>query len=134
MRVSSNAFARVCILRARRSRSLLAWWLALHVLLAVSVLTSTVGLIWSGMLLLAVCVHAWIRLPGSSILLLRFGDGSWAIPEQGRFKLQLAPNSSYSTVWVRLVFEADGARNTVLLLRDQMETEDWRRLQVAVRE
>ena len=61
------------------------------------------------------------------------------LPESMSLELQqrLAPGlgTAYTTLWARVVLtDAAGRRVPLLLLRDQFSAEDWRKIQVALRE
>jgi len=134
MRDSSVSFGTAYTLKAKPSRALFVWWYALHAVLALTVIALSLALYVSGPLLLAVVVHGYVQVPTSGVLLMRSGADRWSLPERRLFDLRLAPGTSFSTLWVRLVFAGEDAPRPVLLLKDQLTDEEWRQLQVAVRE
>lgn len=85
-------------------------------------------------MLVAVVLHGIARFPRTTDLLVHAQDGTWALPERGLFGLRLAPGTAWGNAWVDLVLRGPGRRVRLVLLRDQFPAEDWRRLQVAVRE
>jgi hypothetical protein len=88
----------------------------------------------AGALLTAVALHGIVRFPRATERLIQARDGSWALPSRGLAGLRLARGTAWGDTWVDLVLAGSGRRVRVLLLRDQLGAEDWRRLQVAVRE
>lgn len=106
----------------------------MHAALAASV----IALDWppeiAGVLLAAVVLHGIARWPRAAERLVRSQDGTWALPARGCFGLRLAQGTAWGNAWVELVLAGPGRRVRVVLLRDQLAAEDWRRLQVAVRE
>lgn len=110
----------------------------MHALLAGSALSLGAGF-GSGVAaaaLAAVCAHCVLRRPRSPQLVARHADGTWTVAGRALATgLALAPGTSWSTWYVALVLESGrGRRVRSLILRDQLEAEDWRRLQLAVRE
>lgn len=131
---SSSSSAPACV-KAERSRALVLWWVALHGLIGASFLMLAVGpgIRWLGLVLLL--AHGWWRRPASQGIVLLLGNGRWALPSSGRFRLRLGSGTAYTTLWARVVLiDAAGRREPLLLLRDQFSAEDWRKIQVALRE
>ena len=86
-------------------------------------------------LLAGVGIHGLARRPRTPRRLVLEPDGTWSIPEQGQWRLQLAPGTAWAAWYVELVLAgAARAPVRVLILRDQLDADAWRRLQVAVRE
>lgn len=131
---SSSSSAPACV-SAERSRALLLWWVALHGLIGACLFMLAVGpgVRWlAAMLLLA---HGWWRRPALTHGVLLLGNGYWALPARGRFRLAPGLGTAYTTLWARVVLtDAAGRRVPLLLLRDQFSAEDWRKIQVALRE
>lgn len=132
---SSKPSGPVCILRAERSRLLSIWWCLLHAVIGASVLMLPVGVL-AVVLLVPVLAHARWRWPtGQGGVLLLSGNDQWGLPVRGRFGLRPGPGTLHAPLWVRLVLtDAAGGPVVLLLLRDQFSAEDWRKIQVAVRE
>ncbi len=84
------------------------------------------------LLLVALGGH-WLRqAPKSTPILVRYPDGTWAVPELGRRALQLGAGSTYASWWIRLLLHDGRGTMKVLLLRDQFRTQDWRALRAAI--
>jgi hypothetical protein len=111
-----------------------AWWLALHGLLGAAAVSLEAGVV-SGAVVAACAVHGaarWPRIPPTVVYL---GDGLWAVPAWRRWALALAPASTYSGHWARLVLcSGHDFSAAVLLLRDQLDDDAWWRLQSVLRE
>lgn len=76
-----------------------------------------------------------LRFPKAPPVVLCGDQSAWALPEHGLFGLSLAAGTRYTALWARLVLvDPAGAATRVLLLADQFERADWRKLQVALRE
>jgi hypothetical protein len=109
------------------------WWALLHAVLGFSALLLDLPAGLTALALATVAAHALWRYPRTPRLLILHRDGTWAVPERGWHGLDLGPGTTWTTWYVELVFMAPaGAR--VLVLKDQLDTEDWRALQLAVRE
>jgi hypothetical protein len=80
-----------------------------------------------------VVAHGSMRFPRVPHLVVLNSDGSWAVPDRGGYNLTLAPGTSWTTWYVELVLSGP-KKLRIVLLRDQLGTEDWRALQRAVRE
>jgi hypothetical protein len=78
-------------------------------------------------------LHARGRRPTVCAALAVTADGRFALPDEGRFDLALAPASRSGPGWLILVF-ADRPGHRMLLLRDQLDAPAWRALRLAVRE
>ena len=108
------------------------WWWALHGVAAAGI----IGLpIWWPIrcLLLAALGGHWLRqAPKSSLILVRYPNGTWAAPELGRGALRLGAGSSYASWWIRLLLHDGQGTLTVLLLREQLRTRDWRALRAVL--
>jgi hypothetical protein len=84
-------------------------------------------------LLAAIGLH-WIGRRPRPVGVVVSADGMWCLPAAGAFRLELGEGTAFSTWWVRLELVDGRTTHAVLLLRDQLEPEAWRRLQLAVRE
>ena len=85
-------------------------------------------------LFMVLAAHAVIGFPRVPTPLVCAPNGVWALPELGMAGLRLARGTGWGSDWVELALVGPGGRRRVLLLCDQLAAEDWRRLQVAVRE
>jgi hypothetical protein len=85
-------------------------------------------------LLAAIAIHGIAAFPGNVDVLVLASDGTWSLPRRQLFGLRLAGGSNWGAWWAELVLAGPQLRVRVLLLRDQLPAEDWRRLQVAMRE
>jgi energy-converting hydrogenase Eha subunit G len=83
--------------------------------------------------LAAIAAHGIARYPRTPRLLVLHRDGTWAVPERGWHGLSLASGTTWTTWYVELVFRGP-ARARILVLKDQLDAENWRALQLAVRE
>lgn len=131
---SSGASGTVSSFVASRSSVLALWWIALHLLLWSSVLAATRDLVPGLAALTVLAAHAALRFPESRVRLTRSGDGRWSIPARGLYDLNLGSRTCFSSSWVLLEFVSHDRSLRMVLLRDQFGAQDWRRLQVAVRE
>ena len=132
---SSDAFARAYILEVNVSRRLLCWWAGVHGLLAATVCALDLEAAAALPLLIIVAGHGFVRRPRSPGLIVRHADDTWSIPARGRHGLRLARGTTWTTWWVELVLSGGGGRPIrALLLKDQLDAEGWRRLQLTVRE
>jgi hypothetical protein len=75
-----------------------------------------------------VVAHAFARKPPRPTTVLRYDDGSWALPERGLERLALGDGTSVGPFWISLRLGAGTASASVLLLRDQLDRETWRAL------
>jgi hypothetical protein len=83
----------------------------------------------------ALALHAQLAHPRCEVRLLLEAGGIWAAPVEQRFDLRLGRRTTYTYDWVSLCLESRGTGRAlcVLLLRDQLDPEDWRRLQQRLR-
>jgi hypothetical protein len=116
--------ARACLLKLEPSRWLLAWWLALHLLLGLTLLMVNTLAGLGGIALLA--AHCRWRNPARRTLLVISPGGRFALPAAGRFDLTLSAATRYGRWWAELVFS--DRPGGLLLLRDQFTDGQWRRL------
>jgi hypothetical protein len=131
---SSNSFEAAFILRPEPSRWLAAWWSLLHAVVAAAVLA--LYLSWPPALfaLPAIVAHAVVCRPAAAPRLQVGPQRRWSLPERSLHGLMLAAGSTYTANWVDLVLQHESGRVArVLLVRDQLPAEDWRRLQALLR-
>lgn len=131
LRESETAF----ILRPKASQTLAAWWFCLHAVLGSSLWLSG----WPTYVklgLTALIAAHWRGLrPRGAPLVIGSRHGPWALPERHSYNLELSSSTRFARGWVLLCLERPQAPVTsVLLLADQLPPEDWRRLQLALRE
>ena len=110
------------------------WWASLHLLLWGSVLAATDSVVADLASFGLLAVHAAFRFPDSRVLLARLDDGRWSIPSRGLDGLELGAGTCFAAYWVLLELVAPDRSLRLVLLRDQFDARNWRRLQVAVRE
>lgn len=134
MPLSSSTFAPVIVLRPKPSRVLSLWWLGLHLLLA-----ATVFLIgWSVLpkigAIAAVVAHALWRRPLAASEVIEVGaDGACRIASQGSEAFAPGPRTRLTPFSVRIVARTKRDLVDILLLADQLDREDWRRLTAILR-
>jgi Membrane-bound toxin component of toxin-antitoxin system len=134
-RHSSSVSARPLVLRPSVSRLLLAWWVCLHVLLTAAIVAAELTMPLTVLFLGGVSVHAWVRRPRPAPGLVLHTDGTLSLAPDPAVRLRMMAGSALTTWWIALVLRSDaGVRHTVVLLRDQLETNDWRLLGLRLRE
>jgi hypothetical protein len=109
------------------------WWCLVHGVAAVGVCDLPLALAIKLSLLAALAANGWSGAPRPAPLLIRRGDGTWAVPELGRGSLRPARDACYAGGWVRLALVDRRGRLTWLLFRDQFEPVVWRALQAVLR-
>ena len=110
------------------------WWLGLHALLAVAALL--VGWSWfaKAVAIVAVLGHAAWRRPAPPPGVIEFGaDGACSIPGLGLPPLALGTRTRLSPFWLHIVAGSGAETLDILLLVDQLEPDDWRRLSAILR-
>jgi hypothetical protein len=111
------------------------WHIAVHALAILSV--SVCGIGWPLKLVAAAALlcHAALRWPRAPTPLYRHADGAWSLPILGLERLRLCPGTAVGPFWARLALGTNGATAaaTIVLLADQVDPEDWRRLQAILR-
>jgi hypothetical protein len=124
----SSASAPILVLRPKRSRLLILWWLGLHALLLGA--AALVGWPWwcRALAMLAVGGHALGRWPATPGLLLVASDGSCSVPELGLHWLEPAPGTRLTAYWISLSLGKGRRRRDILLWVDQIDTTSWVRL------
>jgi len=130
---SSTESGIVIDLEPERSRLLVAWWIALHLLLlgVAAYIPGPMAMKLCGALL--VPLHAAARWPSAPPRVVCYRDGAWAVPELGLAGLRLGGRTRYTTLWVRLSLVASTRALDIVLLVDQLDVHAWRRLQVSLR-
>lgn len=108
--------------------------MAAHFLLAATVIALDLEAAAALSLLAIVGVHGILRRPRGPALIVRHADDTWSIPEWSRHGLRLARGTTWTTWWVELVLTGGGRPIRALVLKDQLDAEGWRRLQLTVRE
>jgi hypothetical protein len=135
--LSSSAYEEPFILRPKRSRWLMLWWLALHLVVSLGVIALGLGALATCFAAAALGAHGVLRAPRRTAVLLRRRDGTWALPDAGLDRLRLGRGTRYGSLWMELVLVADSPnrkrKTAILLLRDQVDAESWRRLQAQLR-
>jgi hypothetical protein len=113
---------------------LACWWVALHALLAATALLVAWPWPAAAGALAAVVGHTWWRWPRRPPGVIVIGaDASCAVPEHGIGPLALSPRTRIAPWWVRLDAREGRRRLDILLLADQLDPDDWRRLAAIVR-
>ena len=102
-------------------------------MLASAALVFDLAPVLTALALAAIAAHGIGRYPRTPRLLMLHRDGTWAVPERGWHGLRLAPGTTWTTWYVELVFPGP-AEMRILVLKDQLDAEDWRALQLVVRE
>ena len=127
--ISSNESA--LVLEPRASRTLALAWLGLHAVLGAA-LTATAVPAWAKAAgFVALVVHATIARPAAAPALVWRADGAIEL-EADAYGLDGA--TTYTDSWVLLrLTSAAGRRREVVLVRDQLDTVTWSRLQARLR-
>jgi len=132
--LSSSAFAPVIVFRPEPSRLLSLWWLALHALLAATALL--IGWPWpaKAVALGAVLGHAAWRRPRSARALIEVdADGAFRIPGASPASFAPGTRTRLMPFWLRIVAGNGADTVDILLLVDQLDAADWRRLTAILR-
>lgn len=130
---SSAPFARPHLYRLGPSRCLRVWWLGLHLVLVLAALMASLPPAAVIVLLPVLAWHYRRFYPARGGLLIVSGGGRFALPLAGRFDLELAASTRIGAFWADLAF-SDRPRSRFLILRDQLQEPDWRRLSLTLRE
>lgn len=128
----SEPSARAVLLRPEPSRCLLAWWIGLHAVVATALLMTN-----SAPALGALPLLAWHglarrprrRSPAGSLLLI--AGGRILRPAALRPDIAAGPGSRAGRFIVELEFAGERPARE-LILRDQLDARDWRRLRLAI--
>lgn len=109
-------------------------WAGLHLLLLGAATAAALPwTAWTGVVL-AVLVHAFGRRPELAPPLLALTpDGSWYSAGHGLSPFALGPGSVLAPYWLRLDLRSASARLNIVLVRDQIDEETWRRLSAVLR-
>ena len=95
-----------------------------------------VGLPWPAKVL-AVFVtlgHAVVRRPRPvAAAIVVAADGSCCVPAFGQGSFVLGPRTRLTTAWIHLDLQAPAGRRDIVLLKDQLEREEWSRLSARLR-
>jgi hypothetical protein len=129
----SSASERAYLLRLQPSRWLFGWWILLHLLLAFTALMANLTVAVSGMAFVALIVHFRLRYPVNGTLLIVSAGACFALPLEGRFNLTLSGTTRIGRFWIELVF-SDCPKSRFLVLKDQIQEPEWRRLCLILRE
>jgi hypothetical protein len=105
------------------------WWVALHALLAAA--AALVG--WPGpvkaLAVIAIVAHGVARRPAASpALVIVSEDGFCAVPQWQPGRSPLGSRTLVCPFWVRLDLAHGSRRRDLLLIADQLQPEQWRRL------
>lgn len=130
---SSGPFARARLYKLEPSRWLRAWWLGLHLVLILAALMANPPPAVGVSLLPVLAWHYRRFNPVRGALLIVSPGGRFALPVAGRFDLELAGSTRIGALWAELVFR-DRPKSRFLILKDQLEEPDWRRLSLILRE
>ena len=109
------------------------YWYTTHGLASLSVLCSGLPW-WAAVLSLAVLgAHLWQRVPVRPPRVVLHHGCLWTVPDWGVVATAPGPGSLRTAWLVRVVLHVPHTRRRVLLLaRDLMSGDEWRRLQVLV--
>ena len=119
------------VLEPRASRALALAWLALHAILAAALWATAVPAWAKAAGLAALAVHAAMARPAAAPALVWRADGAVEL-EADAYALDGA--TTYTDAWVVLsLMSRAGRRREVVLVRDQLDTVTWSRLQARLR-
>ncbi|HET7608287.1 MAG TPA: protein YgfX [Gammaproteobacteria bacterium] len=117
------------MLNVERSRVLCLWWVMLHVLIGAAFALVGWPVVWRGIAIVAVVVHAVVRRPPPSPSTVIVAEGgTCAIPEWNTGMRPLGARTLICPFWIRLDLEAGPWRRDILLVVDQVRPEEWRQL------
>jgi hypothetical protein len=117
------------ILEPRPSRIVWLWWYALHALLAAAALIVAAPPLAQAFAVAAVVGHGFVRRPRASpSRVVVSDDGACEVPEWSTGRLPLGARTLVCPFWVRLDLGAGPWRRDLLLVADQLEAPQWRRL------
>jgi hypothetical protein len=108
------------------------WWALLHGLLGAAVALVGWPLVLKGLALAAVVGHAVLRRPAPPPSLVLVDDGACAVPEWQTGLQPLGARTLVAPFWVRLDLGRGPWRRDLILLVDQLEPKEWRRLRAAL--
>jgi hypothetical protein len=110
------------------------WWLALHALLAATVLL--IGWPWpaKAAAIVALLGHAVWRRPRSARAVIEVdADGALRIPSASAARFAPGTRTRLMPFWLRIVARNGADTVDILLLADQLNPADWRRLTAILR-
>jgi hypothetical protein len=108
------------------------WWWLLHGLLVAAVTLVGWPLVAKGFALAAVFCHAVLRRPAAAPGLVVVDGTACAVPEWQTGLRPLGARTLVAPFWVRLDLGRGPWRRDLILLVDQLEPEQWRRLRAAL--
>jgi hypothetical protein len=108
------------------------WWCLLHGLLVAAVALVAWPLLTKGLALAAVLAHLRLRRPAAAPGLVLVDGNACAVPEWRTGLRPLGARTLVAPLWVRLDLGRGPWRRELLLLVDQLEPQDWRRLRAAL--
>jgi hypothetical protein len=124
----------VLALRLESSRALQIWWWALHALLAAA--ACLVGWPWlaKAAAVAILAGHALGRRPACAPLSLHVaGDGTCHVPQWGPGTFEPSPKTYLTPFAVDLYLGVGPRGRRLLIIIDQVDGEDWRRLAAILR-
>jgi hypothetical protein len=108
------------------------WWRLLHGLLVAAVVLVGWPLLPKSVALAAVLAHALLRRPAAAPALVLVAGNACAVPEWQTGLRPLGGRTLVAPFWVRLDLGRGPWRRDVILLVDQLEPDDWRRLRATL--
>jgi hypothetical protein len=108
------------------------WWCLLHGLLVAAVALVGWPLLPKGLALAAVLSHAVLRRPAAAPRLVLVDGSACAVPEWQTGLRPLGGRTLVAPFWVRLDLGRGPWRRDLILLVDQLEPQEWRRLRAAL--
>jgi hypothetical protein len=108
------------------------WWYLLHGLLVAAVALVGWPFVPKAVALAAVFGHAMLRRPAAAPGLVLLDGGACAVPEWQTGMRPLGRRTLVAPFWVRLDLGRGPWRRDLVLLVDQLQPEQWRRLRAAL--
>jgi hypothetical protein len=111
------------------------WWVGLHALLGGAAMLLAWPWPAAALAIVATIAHAAWRWPAPPRATILLGpDGSCRLAtDEGGDALPLGARTRFSGWWVHLAADDGPRRRDILLLFDQLEADDWRRLAAILR-
>ncbi len=135
MTASSTAFEKVFVPRSRYSRWALTVWLGQNSVAAAALLVAGIAVYAKLAGLLLVLIGALYYFPCDCPRIALARNGSWALPDEGLYDLQLLRGTQFTQRWVRLrLGGATTRRRSLCIWSDAFASDDWRRLLIQLRE
>ena len=126
---SSSAFAQSLVLTLEPSRVLWVWWCLLHALLGAACALVGWPVSFRVLAFAAVVGHGVLRKPTASPRVVHFtAQGSCVVPEWNTGVRPLGARTLVCPFWVRLDLGMGPWPRDILLIADQMQPDEWRRL------